>query len=63
MPHRLYRQVTYDEQLQTYIFVDTYARAPIEGCMYGIIHEATKRYFRYKPTVNQFKLTNARDHD
>ena len=63
MPNIFYEQVTFDEQLQAFIFVDTNARAPAEGCMYVIFHEPTKRYFRYSPTINQLKLTNARDLD
>ena len=31
MPCRFYRQVSYDEQLQTYIFIDINARVPAEG--------------------------------
>ena len=63
MPCRFYRQVTYDEQLQAYVSVDNNARMPTEGCMYVIFHEPMKRYFRYNPASNQFKLTNARDCD
>ena len=63
IPHRLYKQVIYDDELQAYLSVDTNARVPEEGCMYVIFHEPTKRYFKYNTTVNQFKLTNARDCD
>ena len=61
MPFRFYRQLTYDEELQLYIFVDIKARVPAEGHMYVIFHEPTKRNFRYNTTVNQFKLTSVRD--
>ena len=44
MPHRFYRQVTNNEQLQAYIFVDTNPRVPAEGCMYVIFQESTERY-------------------
>ena len=44
MPCRFYRQVTYNEQLQAYVFIDTNARVPAEGSMYVIFHEPTKRY-------------------
>ena len=63
MPPRFYGQVTYDEELQAYIFVDTNARVPADGCMYVISHEPTNRYFRYNTTINQFKLNNPSDHD
>ena len=63
MPCRFYRQVVYNEQLQAYIFTDTNARVPSEGSMYVIFHEPTKRYIRYNPTFNQFKMTKAKDHD
>ena len=55
--------MTYDEQLQAYVFIDTNARLPAEGSMYVIFHESTKRYFRYIPTIKQFKLTKAKDHN
>ena len=58
---RFYEQVTYNEQLQTCVSIDTNARVPAEGSMYVIFHEPTKRYFRYKPTINHFKLTEAKD--
>ena len=45
------------------MFVDTNARVPAEGCMYIIFHGPTNIYFRYNPTINQFNLTNAKDHN
>ena len=42
MSCRFHRQVTYDKQLQTYIFLDNSARVPAEGSMYVIFHEPTK---------------------
>ena len=63
IPSRFYEEVTYSEELQTYVFVDTNARVPAEGCMYVIFYGLTKRYFRYNMTIDQFNLTNAKDHD
>ena len=60
---RFYGQVMYNEELQAYVFVDTNARVPAEGCMHVIFHGPAKRYFRYNPTIDQFNLTNARDHN
>ena len=42
MPHRFYGQVTFNEQLQVYVFIDTNALVPVEGSMYVIFHEPTK---------------------
>ena len=39
---RFYRQISYDDQLQVYAFVDTNARVPAEGHMYIIFHKPTK---------------------
>ena len=55
--------MTYDEQHQACIFIDTNARLPAEGSMYVIFHEPMKRYFRYNPTINKFKVTEAKDCD
>ena len=41
-PCRFYRQVTYNEQLESYVFVNTNARVPAEGCMYVIIMSLQK---------------------
>ena len=46
-----------------FTYYDIYDRVPAEGCMNVIFQEPTKRYFRYNPTINQLKLTNARDCD
>ena len=54
VPHRFYRQVTYDDQSQAYAFVDTSARVPAENSMYVILHEQTKRNFIYNPLTRQF---------
>ena len=53
----------YNEQLLAYVFVDTNLRVSAGGCMYVIFHQPTKGYFRYNPTINQFKLTNVKDCD
>ena len=63
MPGTFYRQVTYDEKLQAYVSVDTKAKVPAEASMYVIFHEPTKRYFRCNPTINHFKLNEAKDCD
>ena len=63
IPSRFYRQVTYNKELQAYVFVDTNARVREEGYIYIIFHGPSKRYFRYNPTINQFKLTNAKKCD
>ena len=60
---RFHRQVTYDEELHTYVFVDINSSVPGEGCMYIIFHGPTKRYFRYNLTIDQFNLTSAKDSD
>ena len=51
MPHRFYRQVTYDKQLQAYGFTDNNALVPVETSMYIIFHEPTRRNFRYNPKL------------
>ena len=63
IPSRFYGQVTYIEELQAYVFVDTNARVLAEGYMFVIFDGPTKRYFRYNLTVDQFNLTNAKDHN
>ena len=63
MPCRFQGQVTYNEQFQAYIFVDTNARVQAEGCMFVISYEPTKRYLGTTLQLNQFKLTNAKDCD
>ena len=63
MPHRFNGWGAYDEQLKEYIFTDTSTRVPDKGSMYVVFHEPTKRYFRYNPTIEQFRLTKAKDCD
>ena len=63
MQHRFYGQVTYDEQLQAYVFTDTDAKVPAENSMYVIFHEPTNRYFRYNPVSRQFRVIKAKDRD
>ena len=47
--------MTYDEQLQAYVFTDTNAVVPAETSMYVIFHEPTKRNFRYNPEIRQYR--------
>ena len=61
VPHRFYRQVTYDDQLQVYVFVDTTTLVPTKNSMYVIFHEPTKRNFRYNPTSRQLWQIEAED--
>ena len=42
--HRFYRQVTYDNQLYAYVFINTKALIPAENSMYIIFHEPTKKF-------------------
>ena len=51
VPHRFYRQVTYDDQLQAYVFINMKALVPAKNSMYIIFHEPTKRNFRYCPEI------------
>ena len=53
--HRIYRQVTYDEQLQEYVFADNSALVLVETRIYIIFHEPTRRNFRYDPKTRHFK--------
>ena len=55
VPHRFYRQVTYDKQLQAYVFTDTNAFIPTETSMDGIFNSPTKRNFRYNPEIRKFR--------
>ena len=48
VPHRFYRQVTFEEKLQAYAFTDTIVLIPAETSMYISFHEPTKSNFRYK---------------
>ena len=59
VPHRFYRQVTYDEELQEYVFPYTNALVLAETSMYVIFHELTKRHFRYNGEVRQFRQVRA----
>ena len=62
MPLRFYRQVTYDVQLQAYVFIDINATVPAVIGEYVIFHEHTNM-FRYNLIINQFKWTKAKDCD
>ena len=44
--HIFYREVTYDKQLQAYVFTDNNAPVPVESGMYIIFHEPTRTNFR-----------------
>ena len=46
MPLRFYRQVTYDKQLQAYVFTDNNASVLVETSMYVIFQEPITRNFR-----------------
>ena len=58
---RFYRQITYDEQLQAYVFTD--ALIPAETSMYNIFHETTKRIFRYNPEIGKFRQVKVEECD
>ena len=55
VPYRFYRQMTYDEQQQAYVFTETNALILAETSMYIILHEPTKINFRYNPELRQFR--------
>ena len=55
VPCRFYRWVTYDKQLQVYVFTATNALILAETSMYIIFHEPTKRNLRYNPEIRQFR--------
>ena len=59
--HRFYKQVTYDDQLQAYVFVDTRTLVPAENSMYIIFPETTKRNIRYNLEIRQFRQSKAED--
>ena len=63
VPHRFYRQVTYDDQPQAYVFINTNTLVPAKNSMYIIFHEPHKRNFRYKPWISQFRQIKAEDCD
>ena len=63
VPHRFYRQVTYDDQLQVYVFTDTNALVLAQTSMYIIFHETTKTNFRYNPEIRQFRQVMAAECD
>ena len=46
VPRRIYRQVTYSDQKQAYVFVENDAIVPIENSMFVIYHGPTKRSFK-----------------
>ena len=53
--HRFYRQVTYDELLQAYVFTDTTVLIMAETNMCFVFHEPTKSNFRYNPEIRQVR--------
>ena len=59
---RFYRQVTYDDQLQAYVFINTNALVPAENSMYIIFCETTKRNFRYTLEIRQLRQIKAEDY-
>ena len=61
--HRLYRLVTYDEQLQAYVFTDSNALITAETSMYIICHEPTKENIRYNPEIRYFRQVRAEECD
>ena len=63
MLHRIYRQVTCDELLQTYIFTDNKTVVPVETSMYVVFHEPTRRNFRYNPKTLQFRQIRVEECD
>ena len=61
--HRFYRQVTYDIQLQAYAFTNYNVLIPVETSMYIIVHEPTRRSFRYNPKTMQFRQVKGENCD
>ena len=57
--------MTYDEQLQAYVFTYTKAIVPAKNYMYVIFHEPIKKkfYFKYNPLIRQLRLIGAKDCD
>ena len=63
VPHRFYRQVTYNEQLQAYVFTDTNVLILAETSIYVIFNESTKRNFKYNPEIKKFRQVRAEECD
>ena len=63
MPHGFCRQVTYDEQLQAYVFTDNNALVLVETGLSIIFHEPTRRNFRYNPKTRQFRQVRVEECD
>ena len=63
VPHRFYRQVRYDDQLQAYVIIDTIVLVLAETSMYIIFHEPTKRNFTYNPEIRQFRQIRVEECD
>ena len=63
VPCGFYRQVTYDEQLQAYVFTDTNAAISAETSMYIIFHEPTKQNLRYNPEIRKFRQVRVEECD
>ena len=61
VPHKFYKQVTYDGQLQANVFPDTNALVLAEKSMCIIFHEQRKRNFRYNPDIRQFRQVRAEE--
>ena len=58
-----YRQVTYDDHLPAYVFINTNELVPSENSMYIIFHETMKGSFRYNPEIREFRPIKAEDGD
>ena len=64
VPCRFYRQMTYDDQLQAYVFTNTTALLPAEDSMYIIFHKPKKkRNFRCNLEIRQFRQIKAENCD
>ena len=63
VPCRFYRQVTYDDQLQACVSINTNTLVPAKNIMYIIFHEPTNRYFRYNLKIRQFRQIKTKDCD
>ena len=55
--------MTYDNQLQAYVFNNTNALVPAKNSIYIIYTEATRRNFRYNPEIKQFRQMKAKHCD
>ena len=55
VPKIFYRQVTYDDQKQAYVFIENIAIFPLENNLCVIYHEATKQSYEYDGKTRQCK--------